>query len=318
MQIGALMTTVRRLLPVVLLAIAAWPAAVRAADVAVLYPDIREPYRAVFLEIVKGIRDTPGLRTSTFALPERDAAARATQWLADAHPDALIALGNRGLRVARALEGHRVIVVGAVLADPDEALNGFSGIVLTPDPGALFRRLREIAPQVTRVLTVYSKKQNQWLIDLAKREAAKQGISLRAFPAENLQESAQRFRDILKGPISQRDAIWLPQDANTVDEQAVLPFILQEAWNRNVVVFSSNPAHVRRGALFSLFPDNEALGRSLAAMAKQALAGEGADPPRVRPLQDLLTAVNIRTAEHLGIDFSARELRRFDLVFPSP
>ncbi len=288
-----------------------------AREVAVLYPEIREPYRAVFLEILKGIRDA-GVNTVAYALPKDASAAQASEWLNRTGADVVIVLGNRGLRIAQGLPGERKIVVGAVLANPTEALHGFSGIVLTPDPAVLFKRLKEIAPRVRHVVTVYSKQQSQWLIDLARQEARRAGISLDAYPAETLQEAAQRFREILRGPISERDSIWLPQDGRTVDEQAVLPFILQEAWNRNVVVFSSNPAHVRRGALFSLFPDNEALGRSLAAQALRRIDGREKDPVRVTPLQDLLTAVNVRTAEHLGLDFSARELRRFDLIFPSP
>jgi putative tryptophan/tyrosine transport system substrate-binding protein len=36
----------------------------------------------------------------------------------------------------------------------------------------------------------------------------------------------------------------------------------------------------------------------------------------VLPLKEVLVAVNVRTANHLGIQLSGRQ--RFDLVFPEP
>ena len=36
------------------------------------------------------------------------------------------------------------------------------------------------------------------------------------------------------------------------------------------------------------------------------------------PLRDLLISVNVRTAEHLGLEITSRQKRAFDLVFPSP
>jgi putative ABC transport system substrate-binding protein len=36
------------------------------------------------------------------------------------------------------------------------------------------------------------------------------------------------------------------------------------------------------------------------------------------PLSDLRVAVNLRTAAHLGLRFTPRQQREFDLVFPSP
>lgn len=168
---------------------------------------------------------------------------------------------------------------------------------------------------VRQVSVIYSPEQNGWLMDIAKEAARARGLTLKAIPARDLREAAATYRRILRqaGPA---DAVWLPQDPSTVDEQAILSSILKDAWEKNVVVFSSNPAHARRGTLFSLFPDNSGLGRSLAELVRREQ--RGSRQPSVTPLRDLLIAVNVRTAEHLGLSFSARELREFDIVFPSP
>jgi len=92
----------------------------------------------------------------------------------------------------------------------------------------------------------------------------------------------------------------------------VLQMVLRAAWDRNLVVFSSNPSHVPKGALFALFPDNQAMGRHLGVV----IAGRNGHSPALAPLEQLNTAINIRTADHLGLGLSAADAR-FDMVFPS-
>jgi putative ABC transport system substrate-binding protein len=91
--------------------------------------------------------------------------------------------------------------------------------------------------------------------------------------------------------------------------------VLEGAWNRSLAVFSSSVAHVRRGALFSLYPNNLALGRQLAASALNypINGGSGAG---MATLKEALLAVNVRTASHLGVSVSAVQ-SGIDLVFPS-
>jgi putative ABC transport system substrate-binding protein len=83
-------------------------------------------------------------------------------------------------------------------------------------------------------------------------------------------------------------------------------------------VFSSNVAHVRRGALFSLYPDNLELGRFLGSSAQTLIGsnvGPTAAPRGLQALRQVLTAVNTRTAEHLGLDLRASG-QRIHLVLP--
>jgi putative ABC transport system substrate-binding protein len=114
------------------------------------------------------------------------------------------------------------------------------------------------------------------------------------------------------------EALWVPQDESVLDENSLLPVLLKEAWDRNLVLFSSTPEYVKKGALFSLYPDNTGMGRSLAALALQQAQEPRPKGSALLPLRDLLIAVNLRTAEHLGLRFPGQEMRKFDLVFPTP
>ena len=97
-----------------------------------------------------------------------------------------------------------------------------------------------------------------------------------------------------------------------MEDSAVLPLVLNEAWKRQLVLLSSTLAHVKRGVLMAPFPDNRGMGRALAESALRQMAG-GKPLDGVLALRDLRSAVNSRTASHLGLDLS---LGRFDLVLP--
>ena len=98
-----------------------------------------------------------------------------------------------------------------------------------------------------------------------------------------------------------------------MEESTVLPMVLKESWKSNLAVFSSSFGHVRRGVLFSLYPDNVGLGRHLAGSALGMIAAGGSTSGML-PLREVLMAVNLRTAKHLGLNVSRPQ--GFDMVFP--
>lgn len=284
------------------------------SQLGVIYPDIREPYRTVFLEIVKGIEQATASEIPKYEIPEDASQSEVVRWARFHELDTVIALGTRGLNASRELPAETRVVIGAVLIEPEPQFNGLTAIALTPDPYVLFERLAELAPHVERVAVVYNANRNAWLIERAALAAQAKGIRLTAFPAQDLHEAASIYKDVLEEGAREGDAIWVLQDPSIIDEGAILASILREAWDKELVVFSSNPVHVRRGALFSLYPDNVGMGRSL---ARKAASLDRPDfRPSVVPLQDLLIAVNIRTAEHLGLNLT-HESRKFDLTFPT-
>ena len=158
---------------------------------------------------------------------------------------------------------------------------GQSGTVvsLAPAPHLLFPRLKAFVPQARRVIVVHNPRQNDWLIRLAREAARQNGLELLAFESEDLKGSLKRYQELIGQLNVRRDALWLPQDTSAVDDSVVLPWLLRTAWDEGLPVFSSNVAHVRRGALFALYPDNLELGRHLGSTAMAALSG-GSLPPR--------------------------------------
>lgn len=73
------------------------------------------------------------------------------------------------------------------------------------------------------------------------------------------------------------DALWLPLDPVTVNEQVILPRLLERSWEQNQVLFSSKPSHAKRGALFSMFPNHFELGKQLAIMVARIYKAQNSE-----------------------------------------
>ncbi|MGE5469107.1 MAG: ABC transporter substrate binding protein [Ignavibacteria bacterium] len=285
--------------------------------IAVIYPDIGEPYRSVFTKMIEGIEEAAHTRVPAFPVGAAATAQDIAGELRRQDVRVVIALGRNGLKVASGLDRDIGVVAGGVLSVPEaEAAGNVSVFSLAPDPALLFSRLHGFTPAVRRVFVIYDPRHNGWLMRLARDAAAVRGIELVAREAQDIRSALLAYQEILAAADPRRDALWLPQDPTTVDETAVLPLVLQEAWTRGLVLFSSNPVHVRRGALFSLYPNNVEIGRTLGASA----LGYSGSAPAARgptPLKSVLLAVNVRTAAHLGINLADKR-QSFDMVFPEP
>jgi putative ABC transport system substrate-binding protein len=284
-------------------------------QIAVLFPDLGEPYKSVFAKIIEGVEAEAGGKVSSVPVGINVDARDIAAMLKRQDIKLVIALGRQGLKAAAGL-GRGFPVVGGGLVSVSEAdVRNVLVLSLAPDPALLFERLTRFQPGVRRIFTVFDPRQNAWLMKFARDAARAQGLELVASEASDLKSAVQAYQELLPQLDPHEDALWLPQDTTTVEETAVLPMVLEVAWKRGITLFSSSVAHVRRGALFSLYPNNVALGRQLVSSA-QNLAVDGTSSG-VTPLREVLAAVNVRTASHLGLAAATRQ-QSFDLVFPEP
>lgn len=280
---------------------------------AVVYPEVREPFRSVFRSILEGVEAEAPMPVTSIEINSDQTTAAVAERLREREIRSVILLGKRGLDVSAELEPGLHKVVGAVFASPEIIPDGVEAISLAPAPQRLFAFLRDLAPSVEQITVVHGADENRWLIEMGSDAATALGYRLVAIEVESIREAANAYRDLLERSRSGKDAIWLLQASSFLDESSVLQMILREAWNRNLIVFSSNPSHVPKGALFSLFPDNKLMGRDLARLA----ARNPGSQPTLQPVEALQTAVNVRTADHLGLGISAGARQRFDMVFPN-
>lgn len=288
--------------------------AAEAGAIAVIYPDIGEPYRSVFTQIIEGIESQAKGRVSNFAVGPKVDVSELNNSLRRQDTKVVIALGRQGVKAASTLDSDIGVVVGGVLSVAEDEIRDHQVNSLSPDPSLLFSRLKGMMPKVRRVFAVYDPRQNVWMMRLAKEAARAQGLELKVYEAQDLRSAMNAYQEIFAASDSSQDALWLPQDSTTVEESTVLPLVLQESWSHNLAVFSSSFGHVKRGVLFSLYPNNAELGRHLAGSALGFLASGSNELSGMVPLRAVLMAVNLRTAKHLGLD--TRRPQSFDMTFP--
>nr|WP_269106650.1 ABC transporter substrate binding protein [Massilia sp. TS11] len=278
--------------------------------IGVMFPDIGEPFRKHFAEIIEGIEDATHLRAHAFPLGPDTSGTDVGAMARRVGTRVMVALGARALKLVPTLE--MPVVLSGVNALPEGDKQ--TGISFTPDPALLFGQVKAIQPNLKRVFVVANPANADAQLRLGREAARSLSLEFGLYEARDLATAARQYEQCFGAADGRRDAIWLPHDNTTVEEATLMPIVLRESWNRAVPVFSNSFGHVKKGALFALYPNNVELGRSLANLALGMLAGEA--KRGMSPLRDVLSAINTRTASHVGISLSTRQLRNFDFVYP--
>jgi putative ABC transport system substrate-binding protein len=283
------------------------------SGVVVLMPDIEEPFRTIFLRIVQGIDTRLSGRADVVYINTQTPQQIAAEVLRR-QARLVLAMGRQGLKSVSALQGSVPIIASCVVSVQETEIRGYPVYTLAPDPAALFAHLRGLIPSARRISVVVDPRQNAWLIKRALDAARPLNMEVVAHETDDPAAALRLYAQILRSAEAARDVLWLPQDSTTVIEDAVLPFVLKESWNRGIAVFSSQLAHVKRGVLFALYPNEKELGQTLGDAAVRVLAG-GKVAEGILPLRDVRFAINTRNASHLGLSV---QVAAYDLVYPAP
>lgn len=288
-------------------------ASIGKGSIAVLYPNIADQYRQHFIAMIQGIEERTKVKVRAYAVDAKADVYDINAQLKRNGVRVVIALGRQGISTAAGLDRDIMVLAGGALLNDAENLHGIS---LTPDPAMLFARLKSLLPDIRRVLVVYDPRKTEWLLRIARDAARAHGLELVAHEARDLAHAAQLYTTVFAGADGRRDAVWLPHDTTTVEEGTLVPLVLKESWNSSVPTFSSTMLHAKRGALFAMTPDNVEMGRTLASSALGLMSGDRRKG--VQPLRELRTAINLRTASHVGLNIGFQQQRTFDYIYPEP
>src|SRR5690606_20289500 len=89
----------------------------------------------------------------------------------------------------------------------------------------------------------------------ARSAAAARRLNLVEYQVASVLELAQQYRLVLSEMDRRRDALWIAHDGKLLDA-SLMEQLLETAWQRELLVFSGSLVDVKRGALFTLYPDN--------------------------------------------------------------
>lgn len=277
-------------------------------ELLILYPEVAQPERDVFTLLRSGIEaaaNSAGIKTVAISLPENPSPADYRTRIRAPTPRAVIALGRRAYQLTNAMALEVQVIVGGVDLPVGAAANGIS---LTPDPAIVLATLREVAPQIQRVIVIADAERDRWLIEPASAAARANGLILQVHSATSIGAAGAHYLNVFRYGNPRTDAIWILEDGRFITPDT-LPRIIEESWSRKFLVFSNVLAHVNKGALFAYYPDPRAIGERLARLA---LATNGR--PQMRFLKDVKRAANVRVGVHLGPAINNGQLAQSDLV----
>lgn len=293
-------TGTRRLLLTFLLVLPCWSVHADSHSITVLYPtEVGADDVRLLTQIIEGIEAAAGERhVVTFRTVENDGLAL-RGFLRDQTPSNVIPLGRSSYEL---YQRHRTAgdpepIVGALDITRDTHPRA-KGVGMDVAPDELFVRLKRLAPQVSRILVVYDPHRDATNIRTAMSSASEHGLMLKGYQATDANQSSAHFSNLFRYANPTTDALWLPPDVNLIRLDTHLPEIVEESWGRRFVVFSSNADHAERGVLFVVYPDAQAVGRALVAVAAQdAFQRDG-----LRPLHDVESVLDLRVATRLELD----------------
>ncbi|MBI2782966.1 MAG: hypothetical protein HYX64_02615 [Gammaproteobacteria bacterium] len=274
--------------------------------VLILYPQVREPYTKIYQDTLEGIDQAyKGPYTTLVIQPGQHLEPGV---IARAAPSLYVALGNDAARELGIVAPEGPVIT---TASQDVDFKVRHQLTYYPDPDTLITQLQRFQPGI-RSLFLVAESDTDAYEDRVRETLARAGIGLRVCAAGSLAAAAVCYRQLLDAATT-RDAIWILHGGKLM-EPALLTNILSTAWERQLTVLSSNPDHVRRGALLSLYPDNLSAGRQLGDMITACLAPGKCTRSETRYLRTMGVALNERTSRHLGLVISPEARKSADLV----
>ncbi len=210
------------------------------------------------------------------------------------HPDKVIALGKRVVDAVYGTSYRNQTIAGLAYFRPTD----YAGVSLALDNRVLVEHLSRFLPSVKRVYVV--QQAHYQTIDYIPSE-------LKTSSTVEIREGVDsletiRILGLLLEEATANDAVFIPANLPT----NILYEIAKVAWDKRVILLSTNLGHLEAGALIAAYPDDMALGEQLGRLV-------GRTGPVYESIRVIRFALNNRVAQHLAIDFNPDVLNAFTL-----
>ena len=171
-----------------------------------------------------------------------------------------------------------------------------TGVSLDVPLAVQFGYLQRLFPAARRIGVLYNPSETGSIIAEARTAAAALGFSLVAEPVSEPAQAVTALGTLME----EADLIWTVADSHVFTPQTTSALILA-AIRRRVPLFGLSTAQVRSGAVAALYCDYTDIGTQTGESVLRVLRGEPAAAIAVSPPRKAALALNLRTAEHLGL-----------------
>jgi putative ABC transport system substrate-binding protein len=276
------------------------PLAARAAGV-VLVGDARvSQYKDALAGAHEVLRDAATVDAS---------AADAAEQLKRLDPAAVLAVGQKALQTVRAASASTPVVYCLVLGNAMAPSRASTGVRLEVAPALQLEQLKQVHPGAHRIGVIYQSQVSGAFLEEAVKVSGRLGLTLITRPVQDAREVRTAVAEIAGGI----DVLWLMPDPRLISAE-MFNFLLVFTLERKVALFGFSDSFTQAGALLSVAPDYQEIGRRAARMAAEAAQRPGAPLPPATTSPGALT-VNLKTARQLGIEIPQSVLSKARQVY---
>jgi hypothetical protein len=259
----------------------------------IAYPAVDEPLQSIYASVIKGIEKKVS-HTEHLEVPENNNNLQAD--LDRHHPDKIIALGKRVADAALKTTYRNKTVIGMVHSNPVES----PGVSLALDSQGLAKRLPQLAPFIKGVYVVQESSHPAITLHSADMPISTPPIIIKE--GGDMVSTIRLLGQLVEQDATSNDAILIP--ANLPGN--ILFEITKIAWDRKIILLSTNLSHLESGVLMVFYPDEEKLGEQLGSLANNS-------KPGFENLESVNVGLNQRVAQHLNIVIDTSVLNQFSV-----
>ena len=223
----------------------------------------------------------------------------------------IAAIGTMATRAALEAPGNTP-VIACMTADEQslrEADNA-TGVLLEFPVETQLRWMRRLVPKSKSIGVLYNSDENRKQIDAARKIARRLGLRLLSREIDQPQDLPNALNSLAR----EADLLWGVTDELVLSRQTAQAILLFSFRNR--IPFSGLSASwVKAGALYALDRDYEDLGEQCGEMVIAVLGGKKTDALPPASPRKVIYSLNLRTAEHLRLEFSTELIEGADQVF---
>jgi hypothetical protein len=278
----------------------------KTSPVAVIYPDAPSPIKQAMEQIVSGIeRTTKDL--SVHYLPVNESIPKQTiqRQLTSLNPYPMITLGDSSLEFAKSLGYNEDRLLAAVLRKTSKDTVKHGLISLALDENVIKKYLRLFAPQIRTIHYGDDGRKAIW-------GSKTPGSDFPHFKTTRINNSQSAIVKYLWEKITTADpsqeAVWI----NTHLEPYVLYKLSEKAWERGVLLISSNISHLNNGVSLVFFINNQSMGERIGELVK--VMRENKSPPPPEALTAVSQGINVKFARHAGINIPSDLSVHFEVI----
>lgn len=227
-------------------------------------------------------------------------------------PDLVLAVGLKAAMAAK-LEIFDTPVVFCMVLNPETyglPTSNMTGVAVRTSAEIQLSALHSMMPDRNRIGILYDENQSGTFVHDAFQATKRLGLDLVAVPIHRPDDIPIAVRALLP----KVDVLWLIQDQLVVSESAI-PFFLESTLSAKIPLFTFSSTLVQQGALGALVLDPWTVGQQTARIARARLKEHRTSGGYIEPPEHPQLALNLNSAEYLGITLTPEVIRLASHVF---